>query len=88
MLIATMLLLGAAGCGDDTTNNNNNGMEDMAMPDKPDLAMEETPDMAVACVQNPMTHVEIINACTTAQSYDKMPFYPTLAPNGVLPSLP
>jgi hypothetical protein len=35
-----------------------------------------------------MTHVELLNACTTAQSYEKMPFYPSKAPNGVLPGLP
>ena len=44
--------------------------------------------MAATCVMNPMTHVEIINACTNADFYDKMPYYPTLAPNGQLPPLP
>jgi hypothetical protein len=44
------------------------------------------PDMG--CVMNPTTHVELINACTTAQSYEKQPFFPTLAPDGTLPALP
>lgn len=42
----------------------------------------------VECYQDPKTHVEIINACTTAQSVDKTPFYPAKAPNGQLPALP
>lgn len=45
-------------------------------------------DMTPGCVSNPITHTELLNACTTAESYDKQPFYPTLAPNGQLPSLP
>jgi hypothetical protein len=79
-------VLGAIGvaCGDNSNNNNN--PPDMTMPSLPDLA--ESPDMAVGCVSNPMTHVEIINACTNADTFDVMPFYPTLAPNGMLPPLP
>jgi hypothetical protein len=45
-------------------------------------------DMAQTCSMNPMTHVEIINACTDSQSVDIQPFFPTSAPNGTLPSLP
>jgi hypothetical protein len=45
------------------------------------------PDMAPSCVMNPMTSVEIENACTDADSYDKQPFYPTRAPGGTLPPL-
>ena len=40
------------------------------------------------CSMNPMTHEEIINACTDAQSVDINPFFPAAAPNGTLPSLP
>jgi hypothetical protein len=43
---------------------------------------------APECYQDPKTHDEIINACTTAQFVDKTPFYPAKAPNGVLPALP
>jgi hypothetical protein len=43
---------------------------------------------APECYQDPKTHAEIINACTTAQFVDKTPFYPAKAPNGVLPALP
>jgi hypothetical protein len=44
------------------------------------------PDMA--CANSPTTYVQIINACTTADSVNKMPFFPALAPNGQLPQLP
>jgi hypothetical protein len=54
---------------------------------QPDLA-QASPDLGTACSTNPMTHVELLNACTTADSVDKTPFYPTLAPNGELPPLP
>jgi hypothetical protein len=29
----------------------------------------------------------LINACTPADFVDKMPYYPTLAPNGQLPAI-
>lgn len=57
---------------------------DEKFADKPDGGA----DMSIECVKNPTKHVELINACTPAQSYDKKPFYPTLAPGGALPPLP
>ncbi len=40
------------------------------------------------CNMNPMTHVEIINACTDAEKIDKQPVLPLLNPDGSLPPLP
>lgn len=40
------------------------------------------------CTMNPMTHVEIINACTDAEKIDKKPVLPLLKPDGSLPPLP
>jgi hypothetical protein len=57
------------------------------MPDLSSVPDLSAPDMAPGCVLNPTTHVEIINACTNADDYDKTPFYPSLAPGGVLPQL-
>ena len=45
-----------------------------------------TPD--AACFENPTTHAEIINACTTAQRVIKKPNLPLLRPDGTLPPLP
>ena len=40
------------------------------------------------CFMNPMTHVEIINACTDADALDKNPDLPLLGADGSLPPLP
>jgi hypothetical protein len=39
------------------------------------------------CFQNPMTHFEIINACTNAVKITKNPTLPKLLPDGGLPPL-
>jgi hypothetical protein len=76
---ATALLLAAlAGCG-----NGSNG--------SPDMAMGGSDMVATSCAMNPTTSVELLNACTTAQTGDATkdaPYFPSLAPNGVLPPLP
>jgi hypothetical protein len=40
------------------------------------------------CFTNPMTYLEIINACTTAEAIDLSPVLPLLGPDGGLPALP
>ncbi|HZS40505.1 MAG TPA: hypothetical protein VFF06_26920 [Polyangia bacterium] len=62
---------------------------DMAMMQStPDLSTPPGPPADLGCYGMPTTHVQIINACTSAQSFDKTPFYPSLAPGGNLPPLP
>lgn len=39
------------------------------------------------CVQNPQTHEEIINGCTTATRVTKNPTLPLLLPDGDLPPI-
>lgn len=83
-LVAALALATLAACGD---NNNNNGTPDMAMPQGGgnDMTMMES------CVMNPTTPVEILNACSNAQTGDPAkdaPYFPSLAPNGNLPPLP
>ena len=46
------------------------------------------PQADLSCFANPTTHLEIINACTTAQAIDKTPVLPLLRPDGTLPPLP
>ena len=55
-----------------------------------DLSGPGAPDMSFVCVMNPVTNDDFLNSCAPASVafVDIMPFYPTLAPNGVLPSLP
>lgn len=40
------------------------------------------------CVENPTTHIEIINACTDAVKVEKTPRLEGLNPDGSLPPLP
>ena len=79
-LFAALAIVTVAACSDDTSAQ-------MDMGGAPDLATGGSA-MDMGCFMNPTTHVQIINACTSAQSYDKTPFYPAAAPNGVLPPLP
>ena len=65
-----------AACGNGAKGGGGDMGADMAQP---------------ACVQNPTTGVELLNACTTAQSGDPAkdaPYFPSLAPGGTLPPLP
>ncbi len=67
-----------------------------ACSDDPD----PTPDAAVVdggsadagsepeCYQNPTSHSEIINGCTSSQHVDKTPVLPLLNADGTLPPLP
>ena len=79
-LLTALAIVTAAACSDDA-----GGQMDLGAA--PDLATGGGV-MDMGCFMNPTTHVQIINACTSAQSYDKTPPYPAAAPNGVLPPLP
>jgi hypothetical protein len=84
-LVAALSLATLAACGDGS-NNNNNGSPDMAMSGGGGADMAQP-----ACIMNPTTSVELLNACTTAQTGDPAkdaPYFPSLAPNGNLPPLP
>lgn len=75
ILIALPLAV-AAACGDDGGAQPKDAGIDAAGP----------PD--AACFENPTTHLEIINACTTAQKVFKTPSLPLRNPDGSLPPLP
>ena len=63
------------GCPDDSGSGTNDQPQDLAFQD-------------LACIENPHTHIEILNACTSAQSIDKKPVLPLLHADGTLPPLP
>jgi len=73
------------------SNGNVGGGPDMTMTGgNPDMTMTDgSPDMSFVCVMNPMSDPDFLNGCApaTVQSVDITPFYPTLAPGGVLPPL-
>jgi len=83
-LVAALALATLAAC---SSGNSGTPPADMAMQQGGgnDMTMMES------CVMNPMTPVELLNACTTAQTGDPTkdgPYFPSLAPNGQLPPLP
>jgi len=87
-VLAVSLALG--GCSDDSRKTGDSTVLTHADGgSKPTVDAKVGSDaQAPECYQDPKTHAEIINACTTAQFVDKTPFYPAKAPNGVLPALP
>ncbi len=54
----------------------------------PVLNPDAGPDAPTDCYLNPTTHIEIINACTTATKIAKSPVLVKLHPDGGLPPLP
>jgi hypothetical protein len=101
--LSAACVLGVVGCGDDNSGGAPdfamNKPPDMSMNVTPDFAgvdltgvdltqmQQQMPDMG--CYGNPMTHIEIINACTTSKQLDK-PTNPNLPflDGGLLPPLP
>lgn len=72
-------LVFAAACGDD-----NKAIHDA--PVAIDAGVDSSPD--ASCFDNPQTHEQIINACTTAQKIYKDSHPPLLNADGSLPPLP
>lgn len=72
----TLICLLLAGCPSGTTPQQTSD---------PDLGR---PAADLGCYAKPQTHIELLNACTTAQSVDKMPGLPLLGKDGKLPPLP
>jgi hypothetical protein len=75
-ILVAITLLSVAACGDDApTSPQDAGVTGDAAPD-------------ASCFENPQTHHEIINACTTAQKVFKDSHPPLLGEDGTLPPLP
>lgn len=74
-------LLALAACGDDVATQ-----LDAAPVGDAGVVDADTTD--ASCFMNPQTHVEIINACTSAEKIDRQPVLPLLNPDGTLPPLP
>ena len=78
-LIFATVALAFAGCGSD---DNNSKKDAGVVSDAPNGG----PD--ASCFENPTTHYEIINACTTAQKVYKTAHPPLQNADGSLPPLP
>jgi hypothetical protein len=75
-LLVGLSLAFAAACGDHPSDQ----------PQDAGVDASGTPD--ASCFENPQTHAEIINACTTAQKVYKKPTLSLLKADGSLPPLP
>lgn len=75
MLLLVVLVV---GCGDNPSAKQDGGPGDAGIGSPPDAS----------CFENPQTHNEIINACTTAQQIYKDSHPPLLKQDGTLPPLP
>ena len=75
-LLVVLSLAFAAACSEDGA----------ARPKDAGIDASGPPD--ASCFENPQTHAEIINACTTAQKVIKKPSLPLLQSGGALPPLP
>lgn len=73
--LCILLLAGQSGCPDPSGMGSEDQRLDLSEPD-------------LACIESPRTHVEILNACTSAQSIEKRPVLPLLRSDGTLPPLP
>jgi uncharacterized protein YceK len=70
-----VVLLTLAGCGSTTA-------ADAGSPDA------GAPDAGPGCSTNPTTHLELINACTSATAIVRTPNLPLLQADGGVPPLP
>ncbi|MGE0547814.1 MAG: hypothetical protein AB7O24_15805 [Kofleriaceae bacterium] len=75
MVFMTVGLWCMAACGEDPKVVNDAGVDTGGPAD-------------ASCFENPQTHEEIINGCTTAQKIYKTSNPPLLNANGTLPPLP
>jgi hypothetical protein len=78
-MVGSLVFVGA--CGHDGGGAHDDAPVIDAASDAPN-----TPD--ASCFDNPQTHDEIINACTTAQKIYKDSHPPLLGADGSLPPLP
>lgn len=76
-ILVAITLVFAAACGDDDPK----GPQDAGVTD-------DAPPPDASCFENPQTHYEIINACTTAQKVFKDSHPALLNSDGTLPPLP
>jgi hypothetical protein len=80
-LCALLAITLAGACGDDTLPSDEASASSSS-------SSSGTGGGGPDCVTDPMTHVEIINACTDAEKIDKIVNLPLLGSDGSLPPLP
>jgi hypothetical protein len=92
LFVTPFLFAGAFGCSSSSTPSEQltdaAGMPDTNPTTTGDGGGPHPVDAAPTCFTNPMTHFQIINACTDAAFVDKTPVLPLLNPDGSLPPIP
>ncbi|MCU1282036.1 MAG: hypothetical protein JWM53_5582 [bacterium] len=91
LMLALSIATGSIGCGGSSNNGGSGGGGGGGTAGGGGGGGGGTTDvdMGFVCVASPMTGDELLNGCAPA-TVDKVeisPFYPTLAPGGVLPAL-
>jgi hypothetical protein len=85
-LVAVAALVLLAACEGDGVHETPPAGTDSGSPQEGGAGGDGAP--APDCVADPRSHVEIINACTDSQKFDKSPNLPLLLADGGLPPLP
>jgi hypothetical protein len=93
-LFSTLLAIATSSIGYVACDDDSGTIKEPASSVKPDAAGSDSSvsdaggdGAAKDCFENPKTHFEIINACTTATKITKNPTLPKLLPDGGLPPL-
>jgi hypothetical protein len=92
LMFALSMASGSIGCGGDNNNGGSGGGGGGGAAGGGGGGgggTNDNADMAFVCVASPMMGDDFLNGCApaTVDKVDITPFYPTLAPGGVLPSL-
>jgi hypothetical protein len=91
LMLAVSLATGTVGCGGSNNNGGSGGGGGGGSAGGGGGGGGGTGggDMGFACVASPMSGDDFLNGCppATVDKVEISPFYPTLAPNGVLPAL-
>jgi hypothetical protein len=90
-VIALFISVGAAGAGCGNGSSPDQAMvrdQSMAPADQSPSPADGGAGVDLGCYLSPTTHLQILNACTTAEQFDKTAVTPLLHADGTLPPLP
>jgi hypothetical protein len=86
-MCALFLAATLAACGSSSSSNDAGAHDASATTDGGVDCTTKYNGGGTNCAMNPMTHLEIINACTTAQKIEKHPVLPMLNADCSLPPI-
>nr|HEX4315264.1 hypothetical protein [Kofleriaceae bacterium] len=86
LVILSFVVAAAAACSSNKPPSQQHN--DAGIVDSSPIDSNVGPTVDASCFTNPTTHLEIINACTTATAIYKDSHPPLTLPDGGLPPLP